>query len=539
MRLCTIKRKETVLNIQNLVYSHPNKDLLFEGLSLSIGEGEKVALVGANGSGKSTLLKLMAGVLHGADGVIKTESEPWFVPQHYGQFDGLTAAQAIRVSGKLAALSAILSGELEEGAYDALADDWSIEERCAEALSRWGLPDLDLSQPLSSLSGGQKTRLFLAGTLIHRPQLVLLDEPSNHLDAAGRALLRDYVQSTAATLAVVSHDRSLLNLLPAVYELSRRGITAYGGNYDFYAAQKAMHEAALGQALNAKQSALRKAEEVARRSTERQQKLDARGRKKQDKAGVATIMLNTLRNNAEKSTARSRNMHAEKTGAMARDISELRKELPDKDKMKLGFDDSDLHAGKLLIAAKDIQYAWMGNPLWPQPMSFEVRSGARMAIKGDNGSGKTTLIRMLLGSLQPTAGHIVRSVRQPIYIDQDYSIIERGFSVYEQASRFNSAHLEAHEVKSRLTHFLFTKETWDKPCTALSGGERMRLALCCLTLGAEPPDLIILDEPTNNLDLQNVSILTAAIRDYKGTLIVVSHDAVFLEEVGVATAIEL
>jgi ATPase subunit of ABC transporter with duplicated ATPase domains len=528
-----------VLQIQDLVYSHPNKEFLFEGINLNISSGAKVALIGNNGTGKSTLLQLTAGVLRPASGVIHAASPVWYVPQHFGQYNGLTVAIALGVADKLVALHAILGGDASERVFDMLADDWGIEERCTEALSPWGLQGIDLFAPLSQLSGGQKTRLFLAGIDIHQPELLLLDEPTNHMDAAGRARLYQYVQTATATVIVVSHDRSLLNLLPEVYELSRNGITAYGGNYDFYAAQKAVEAAALSQELSARETALRKAKETARETMERQQKLDARGRKKQDKAGVATIMLNTMRNNAEKSTARMKDVHAEKLGAIATEIASLRTELPDKDKMRLGFDHSTLHQGKVLIVAKKLNYAWSGRKLWPEPLSFELRSGERWAIKGGNGSGKTTLIRLILGSVQTDEGSIYRADQKAIYIDQDYSLVDNRLSIWEQAQHFNSAQLEEHEVKSRLTHFLFTKETWDKPTAVLSGGEKMRLVLACLSLGKSAPDMIVLDEPTNNLDIQNIEILRDAISDYRGTLLVVSHDLRFLEEIGIEKVIDL
>lgn len=194
---------------------------------------------------------------------------------------------------------------------------------------------------------------------------------------------------------------------------------------------------------------------------------------------------------------------------------------------------------KILIRAKDINYGYNGQLLWKQPLSFEISSGERLTIAGANGAGKTTLIKMLLGELLPVSGTIQRTELKAIYIDQDYSLVDNGLSMYEQAQQYNTAHIEEHELKSRLTHFLFTKEYWDKPCAALSGGERMRLILCCLTLGNKAPDIIIMDEPTNNLDIQNVEILTEAINDYQGTLIVVSHDAYFLEEIGVEEVMEL
>ncbi len=339
---------------------------------------------------------------------------------------------------------------------------------------------------------------------------------------------------------VVSHDRTLLNLLHMVYELSRKGITVYGGNYDFYREQKAIEANALQEELKSKEKALRKAKEVERETMERQQKLDSRGKKKQEKAGIPTIAMNTLRNNAEKSTARIRDVHAEKTGNIAQELDQMRKELQDKDKMKIGFDDSALHSGKVLVTAKAMNFGYhKDHMLWQQALNFQVTSGQRIAIKGGNGSGKTTLIRLLLGKLEPAAGTIQRAIAHAIYLDQDYSLIRNELCVYEQAQSFNSGHLQEHEVKSRLTHFLFTKDYWDKPCRALSGGEKMRLILCCLTIGSEAPDMIILDEPTNNLDIQNTEILTEAINAYKGTLIVVSHDTYFLEQIGVADTILL
>lgn len=528
-----------MLTLQNLTYVHPNKDLLFDNLNITINRQEKIALIGNNGIGKSTLLRIVAGLLPPTSGTVKTDSIPYYIPQHFGQYNEMTIAAALRIDKKLRALQAILNGDVTEENMNQLEDDWTIEERCQEALQHWDLPGLDLSQPMSRLSGGQKTKVFLAGIIIHEPELVLLDEPSNHLDAASRAVLYDYIRTTNDTLIVVSHDRTLLNLLPEVYELSKKGITAYGGNYEFYVAQKSIAANALNEDLKSKEKALRKAKEVERESIERQQKLDARGKKKQEKAGLPTISMNTLRNNAEKSTAKTKDVHAEKISAITDELNHLRKEMPDKDKMKIGFDDSALHTGKILITATEINYDYGQGALWAQPLSFQVTSGDRIAVKGNNGSGKTTLIRMMLGELQPGTGTIRRADNTSVYIDQDYSLINNAQSVYEQAAQFNAGHLQEHEVKSKLTHFLFTKNYWDKPCAALSGGEKMRLILCCLTLQNKAPDMIILDEPTNNLDIQNIEILTTALNEYKGTIILVSHDACFLEQIGIQKDIDL
>jgi ATPase subunit of ABC transporter with duplicated ATPase domains len=392
---------------------------------------------------------------------------------------------------------------------------------------------------METLSGGQKTKVFLAGISIHQPELILLDEPSNHLDIASRQLLYDFIQTTKSTLVVVSHDRKLLNLLDTVCELSKHGIKVYGGNYDFYKEQKQIENNALSQDIQSKEKALRKAKEKERETLERQQKLDNRGKGKQEKAGVARIMMNTLRNNAENSTSKLKSVHAEKIIGISQDLQELRSSLPDIDKMKFGFDNSALHKGKILFTATNINFAYNTQSLWTENLNFQITSGERIALKGQNGSGKTTLIKLILGDIETQTGTIYRADNKSVYIDQDYSLLDNKLKVYEQAQQFNVSALQEHEIKTRLNRFLFTKEDWDKSCGELSGGERMRLLLCCLTINSKSPDIIIFDEPTNNLDIQNVEILTTAINEYQGTLIVVSHDETFLEQINIERTVGL
>lgn len=532
-------KKEMMLILQNLSYIHPNNELLFDNINLAAHYHDKIALIGNNGAGKSTLLKLIANELQPSGGQLKVNAKPYYVPQIFGQYNHLTIAQALRIDRKINALKEILNGKVTEANLNLLDDDWTIEERCNDALNYWQLTDLALTQKMETLSGGQKTKVFLAGISIHQPQLILLDEPSNHLDTSGRQQLYNFIQATSNTLIVVSHDRKLLNLLSTVCELSKRGITVYGGNYDFYAEQKQIENNALAQDIQGKEKALRKAKEKERETIERQQKLNARGKKKQENAGVARIMMNTLRNSAENSTAKLKSAHTEKISGISEKLQELRSSLPDIDRMKFGFDHSALHKGKILFTATGINFSYDAQPLWKESLNVQITSGERIVLKGLNGSGKTTLINIILGNLAPQTGMVYRAENKSVYIDQDYSLIDNKQSVCEQVVRFNTATLQDHEIKIRLNRFLFTKGDWDKPCSALSGGERMRLMLCCLTIDNQSPDIIILDEPTNNLDIQNIEILTAAINEYQGTLIVVSHDEYFLEQINVRRTIQL
>lgn len=528
-----------MLILQNISYIHSNKELLFSNISLTVNTGNKTALVGHNGSGKSTLLKIIAGELFPSGGILETDSEPYYIPQIFGQYNHLTIAEALQIDKKLIALHEILEGNVTETNLNLLNDDWIIEERCNEALKYWCLNDLKLTQKLGSLSGGEKTKVFLAGIMIHQSKLILLDEPSNHLDVQGRKLLYEFIKVSSATLFVVSHDRKLLNLLTVTCELKSNGIKSYGGNYDFYLEQKHIEKEALAQDIHSKEKALHKAKEKQRETIERQQKLDAKGKKKQEKAGVARIMMNTLKNKAENSTSKTKSVHAEKIGDISQELRELRNEVSSLDKMKFGLSDSKLHKGKILVTAESINYDYNEVSVWNTHLNFQIISGERIAIKGNNGSGKTTLIKLILEELKPKTGSLKITDCKMIYIDQDYSLINGDFTVYEQAQQRNSSGLEEHDIKMRLNRFLFTQSDWDKPCHHLSGGERMRLMLCGLTITNQAPDLIILDEPTNNLDIQNIEILTASLNEYKGTLIVVSHDETFLEQIAVNRSIYL
>ncbi|WP_290713154.1 ATP-binding cassette domain-containing protein [Flavihumibacter sp. CACIAM 22H1] len=223
-----------MLNLQNISYSHPNKSILFEQLHLHLQPRQKMALIGNNGVGKSTLLRIIAGELSASSGCVKTTVKPYYVPQLVGQFTNCTVARVLRIEKKWRALQAILNGDVSEAQLDALEEDWSIEERCKQVLANWQLSNLDLQQSIEKLSGGEKAKLLLAGMELHQPELVLLDEPSNHLDLTARGLLYDFLGKTTAAMLLVSHDRNLLNLLDLTGEMTSSGIQLYGGNYDFF-----------------------------------------------------------------------------------------------------------------------------------------------------------------------------------------------------------------------------------------------------------------------------------------------------------------
>lgn len=523
-----------MLILQNVSYTFSDKTVAFENINFRMAPQEKASLVGNNGVGKSTLLQLINNASTPSNGEIRINGSSYFVPQVFGQYNHLTVSEALGVHAKMQALNNILNGSIEEKDFTLLNDDWSIEERSNQALGSWGLSNIDLRSSMSKLSGGQKTKIFLAGIAIHQPELILLDEPSNHLDSSSRTTLYDYVQNSSKTLLLVSHDRQLLQLLDTTFEMSPDGVKRFGGNYSFFLEQKEIQLNALTEDIGSKEKELRKAKIKERETAERQNKQDARGQRKQEKAGVARIMMNTLKNKAENSTSKLKAVHQSKLTDITKNLNALKSSIPDLDKMKFDFQNVRIHESKTLFEAKGIQvFNFDGEQRWKSPINILIRGGQRIAIQGDNGSGKTSLLRLILNQLKANEGECSFAYEQAIYVDQEYTLLKSELSLFEQAQLFNSAGLQPAEVNTRLKRFLFQADDWGKPVKALSGGERLRLTLCCLTLSPTAPDIIILDEPTNNLDVQNVQILTHAINSYQGTLLVVSHDTTFLQDINI------
>lgn len=557
------------ISIQQISYIHPDKEILFSDLNFSISKGQKLGLVGNNGCGKSTLLQIIAGQLSPSSGVIVHPDDLYYIPQHFGQYDSLTIAQALQIECKQQALHAILTGDTSTENFTILNDDWNIEERSIAALNLWGLGQFPLSHPMSLLSGGEKTRVFLAGMDIHYPSVILMDEPTNHLDSSGRQRLYDWVEKYRSTLLVVSHDRTLLNLLPEICELEKHQINYYGGNYEFYKEQKALMQEALQQRIEEKEKALRNARKVAREAAERRDKQNVRGEKSNIKKGVPRIVLNALQGKSEKSTSKLTSVHQEKAEKLTDERNQLRSSLSPNVALKTDFNGSSLHTGKILVTAKEINYGYHSSPnsddiqvndeaipsnmnyhpssenntiqdnstlkqqLWQTPISFQLKSGDRLRIEGTNGSGKTTLLKLITGQLHPREGTLTRTDFTYVYLNQEYSIIDNRNSVLEQAYAFNSRNLPEHEIKIILNRYLFPAPEWNKSCRKLSGGEKMRLAFCCLMISNNTPDMFILDEPTNNLDIQSIEIITATIKNYTGTVIAISHDNYFIKEIGI------
>lgn len=518
--------------VSNLSYVFQDGTSIISNINFSINSKTKCALIGANGCGKSSLINLLAGNIMPTEGSISMDDSPYLVPQHYGQYNDFTVSETLGVNSKMTALAAILSGDSSEINYEIIGDNWTIEDDIRNALNSWGLKNVRHNSLIKCLSGGEKTKVFLAGILLHNPSIILMDEPTNHLDEESRHLLYDFIDNYNGTLLVVSHDRSLLNRFSTIFELSDKGISRYTMNFEKYCETVDNENRVLIERTDAIKKDLRKEKAIAREVAERQQKQNSRGQRHSQQKGIARISMGNLKNHAENSTAKLNNTHQNKIESLTNRLSEATSRVKDLNRMAVDFSSSDIHIGKILIETKCLNHSYSGNDnIWHSDLSFVIRSGDRIRVTGSNGSGKSSLMKIIMGDLTPSCGSIYRAGDlKCVYLDQEYSLIDNGITISEQIQQFNNHSLPKHELNIRLNRFLFPESSWMKPCSALSGGEKMRLALCCLMVADNAPDMIIADEPTNNLDLFNQDILTDTLRKYSGTLIVISHDSHFVSK---------
>jgi ATPase subunit of ABC transporter with duplicated ATPase domains len=524
--------------LSSVGYIHPDREILFDNLNLSLQSGQKAAVVGNNGAGKSTLLRLITGAIKPTSGQLSVAGNIYFVPQHLGQFDALTIAELLGVQPKLDALHAILNGDSSEHHFVILGEDWDIDERVTEALSAWHLGYFEPSQKIGFLSGGEKTKVHLAGVTLHQPDIILLDEPTNHLDVGARNQLYSFLHSATATTLIASHDRTLLNVVDQILEIGQSGIEVYGGNYNFYEEQKNLQVSALESRLQEHKKTLKKTKERGRELATQRQKQEIRGKSAGKSGSDPRIIVGGRKARAEESTARLADAQANRAAKITNDIALLISEIRNHLVLKTEFHASHTSSGKALFEAKDLNFQFANVNLWEQSLNFFIRPGDRVRIEGANGAGKTTLLQILAGNLH--AGETLsRSSFQHLYLDQEYSIIDNTLSILEQVQRYNDRHLAEHEVKTLLHQHQFPSALWDRKCANLSGGEKMKLTLCCLAASEQLPDLLMLDEPTNNLDLESQKVLVYALKNFTGALIAISHDPWFWKEIGIDIVIRL
>jgi ATPase subunit of ABC transporter with duplicated ATPase domains len=522
------------VTLDGLAYATPDGRALFENLTLSFG-AERTGLVGRNGVGKSTLLRIIIGELAATAGALSVCGRIGVLRQALSSPPGASVADLLGVRQALARLRRIEAGE---GSEDDLADaDWTLEKRLDAALADVGLAGLDVYRAASSLSGGQATRASLAGLLAAEPDLLVLDEPTNNLDVTARELVAEVLSRWKGGAIVVSHDRALLRCMDRIVELSSRGAQVYGGGYDLYVERKAEAEAAAERDLaDAQRGAARVARE-SQAALERQARRDAAGKRSRARNDAPKILLDAQAGRAEATGGRIRRLADRKSGDAAEVLASAEARVERVRRLAFDLPSTGLAAGKTVLDLDQAGLGWPGAPPILRDVSLKVIGPERIAVTGPNGSGKTTLLRLAAGELAPTSGRVGQGVRAA-FLDQRTALLGEDGSLVNAWRRLNPGGSE-NAARAALARFLFRNTAADKPLASLSGGERLRAALACVLAGDPPPQLLILDEPTNHLDLDSIAAVESALAGYDGALLIVSHDADFLQAIGIGREIRL
>ncbi|MDT9686145.1 ATP-binding cassette domain-containing protein [Streptomyces sp. TRM76323] len=520
------------LSCTGLTFAWPDGTPVLDGLDLAVGPG-RTGLIGRNGSGKSTLLKLLAGELAPVAGTVRAAGDVGYLPQDAALDTRLRVDEALGIAGTRAALHAIESGDVSEEHFAAVGDDWDVEERARAALDQLGLDRVGLDRTTGEVSGGECVLLRLAALLLARPAVLLLDEPTNNLDLHARRRLYAAVDAWPGVLVVVSHDRELLERVDRVAELRDGEVTWYGGPYSAYEEAVAAEQEAAERTVRAAESDVRRQR---RELTEAQTKLARRkryGEKRAAQKAVPPIVAGNLKRAAQVSAGKQRTVHAKRLEQARERLDEAVEAVRDDAAIRVELPHTAVPPGRGVLLLRDLALRH-GARLDGE---FEVRGPERIALVGRNGSGKSTLLRTIAGELEPRAGEV--AVRVPLrFLPQRLDVLDDGLTVVENVARF-APEATPNRVRARLARFLFRGAKADQRAGTLSGGERFRATLAALLLAEPAPQLLMLDEPTNNLDTASVRSLTQALEAYEGALLVASHDVPFLEAIGVTRRLDL
>lgn len=497
-------------------------DIILDNIKLEIQTDDRVAIVGRNGAGKSTLLKIMAGEMSYDEGDIHRAKEVslGYLSQHTGLestetiynemltvFDSLIKEeQALRqMEYKMGEPDLIndppkyqqLLNQYDQRQIDFKQNGgYQYQSDIRSVLHGMNFYEKDFDTSIHTLSGGQKTRLALAKLLLQKPDVLILDEPTNHLDIETLTWLENFLNNYPGAIVIVSHDRYFLDkTVNTVYELSRHHSKKYHGNYSYYLEQKAKDFEQELKQFDKQQSEIKKLEDF--------------------------VQKNLARASTTK-RAQSRRKQLEKMDKMTS---------PKGDEKSASFSfDINRRSGNDVLKVNDVQFSYPDEiaPVF-EHLSFHVNRGDRIALVGPNGVGKTTLLKIIVGKLQATAGEIIYGAKLDIgYYDQEQTALNPQKSVLNELWD-DYPMMNEKDIRTVLGNFLFSGDDVLKPVHALSGGEKARLSLSKLMM--EKANVLILDEPTNHLDLDSKEILEAALLDYPGTIIFVSHDRYFINEI--------
>ena len=486
--------------------------LLLEHVDLTLEANERVCIVGRNGAGKSTLMRLLAGEIFPDDGEVRLQNGVVVarMAQEVPQDTSGTVFDVVAEGlGDLGHLLAQYHHALHDGDMEAMGEaqekieaqhGWDLDLRVQQVLTKLELPE---DADFAALSGGMKRRVLLAQALVRKPDILLLDEPTNHLDIDAIAWLEGFLKQFEGSIVFVTHDRSFLRALATrIVEIDRGQVTSWPGDYENYLRRREERLHAEAQE-NARFDKLLAQEEIWIRQ-------GIKARRTRNEGRVTAL----------KALRRERSQRRDLSGNVNMAVSAAQK------------------SGKKVIEIEGVTQAYDGRVLLDN-VSTTILRGDRVGIIGPNGAGKSTLLKILLGELQPQAGEVTLGTGLQIaYFDQHRSQLNDSLNALENVAEgrdFIEINGTRKHIIGYLQDFLFSPERARAPITRLSGGERNRLLLA--KLFAQPSNLLVMDEPTNDLDVETLELLEELLGEYKGTLLLVSHDREFIDNVVTSTLV--
>jgi ATPase subunit of ABC transporter with duplicated ATPase domains len=545
----------------DLSFSLPNGRVVLSRLNCAFNPG-RTGLIGVNGSGKSTLLRLIAGELRPSSGSLTVTGEVGYLPQDLALDAAGSVASLLGIAAVRKAIAAIEAGSVDQAAFDTIDDDWDIEDRAREWLSRLGLGHVRLDDPVARLSGGEAVLTALSALLLRRPAVLLLDEPTNNLDLDARRRLCAAVESWPGVMLIVSHDRELLSLMDQIADLSDGSVRMYGGNLDAYEARLTVDQAAAQRAVTAAEADLRRERRDLVETQVKQAGRDRQGRALAASGSIPRIVAGGRKRAAQESAGRGREVALERIAAAQERLEAAGERVRDDDLIRIPLPGTAVPAGRTVLTVRGLGGAWApwhaarGDAGHRNEVAAAdgrlaeliVRGPERIALIGPNGAGKTTLLRAFAFAFAEAdgpapgagglAGVTVRRIGATGYLPQRLDILDDARTVVENVRAVAPA-ASVNAVRAGLARFLFRGPRADQLAGTLSGGERFRAVLAALLLADPPPQLLLLDEPTNNLDMASVRQLSQALSCYQGALLVVSHDVPFLRTLGITRWLRL
>lgn len=508
--------------------------VMFQQLNFSLESHQVSALIGRNGQGKSLLMQMLNQTLK-SDLILTSGQISWHVKHAYlpqlHRLAAQTIAQALDILDLYHAFKRVEQGVANFDDYDLLEGKWGLPTLWNNLLESAGLPT-DLDFPVKNLSEGQKTKLALSCLFLKSDHYLLLDEPSNHLDQESRKWLIDHLRKHPTGALIISHDRSLLNEVDHIYHLNEHGLHHTTGNYEKFYDQYQTHVAALEQSVQQSQRDVKHMKQKQHEVLMKAQKRERAGNKLRDSNSQAKILLDFKKEQAGQSIAAIQSQHQRQISNSQNDLTDKKMRLETVKPQQFVFPTFHKKSGEILrIKGLKLKYGTQ------RSIDLAVQAAEKIHITGPNGIGKSTLLKAIHAQNKQSCDSIHLFV-ECFYLDQNFSFLCDEMTVIENLTHMNSE-LSELEWRNLLGQLRIRGDKGTQLLSQLSGGEKLKVALLALSQKHPTPELLLLDEPENHLDIESRELLATAIQSYEGAVLLISHDQTFVESCAIHESFSL